>query len=128
MKKFIWILKCISSVALLFMITGDTFLGKEVLWSDLTVIIWIDILLLICLHPIVKPFSQPKEERKQIILYMLLYGEIIKGFGYNLSDLTYQLNQLRTMPLPATISRPTIKVTKIIISEVEIISKDIIIE
>ena len=127
-KTIIWILKCISSVTLLFMITGDTFLGKEVSWLDLTVIIWIDILLLICLHPIVKPFSQPKEQHKNIVLYILLYGEMIKGFGYSLSDLTYQLNSLRTMPLPATISRQTIKITKIIISEVGIISKDIIIE
>lgn len=128
MKTFIWILKCISSVALLFMITGDTFLGKEVLWSDLTVIIWIDILLLICLHPIVKPFSQSKEQHEDIVLYILLYGEIIKGFGYSLSDLTYQLNSLRTMPLSATISRPTIKITKIIISDSRITSEDIIIE
>lgn len=128
MKKFIWILKCISSVVLLFMITGDTFLGKEMLWSDLTVAIWIDVLLLICLHPIVKPFSQSKEQHNDIILYILFYGEMIKGLGYSLSDLSYQLNHLRTMQLPVTISRPTIKVTKIIISEIAITSEDIIIE
>lgn len=128
MKTLIWIVKCISSVVLLFMITGDTFLGKEVLRSDLTVAIWIDVLLLICLHPIVKPFSKPKEQHTDIVLYILFYGEMIKGFGYGLSDLTYQLNHLRTMPLPATISRPTIKVTKIVISEVAITSKDIIVE
>lgn len=128
MKKFIWILKCISSVILLFMITGDTFLGKEVLWSDLTVAIWIDVLLLICLHPIVKPFSEPKEQHKDIILYILFYGNSIQEFGYSLSDLTYQLNNLRTMPLPETISRSIIKVTKIIISETTITSKDIIVE
>lgn len=128
MKRLIWILKCISSVVLLFMITEDTFLRRDILWSDLTIAIWIDVLLLICLHPIVKPFSQPKEEHKDIILYILLYGEMIKGFGYCLSDLTYQLNSLRTMLLPATISRPTIKITKIIISEAGIESKDIIVE
>ena len=128
MKTLIWIAKCISSVVLLFMITGDTFLGKEVLWSDLTVAIWIDVLLLICLHPIVKPFSEPKEQHKDIILYILFYGDSIQGFGYSLSDLTYQLNNLRTMPLPATISRSIIKVTKIIISEATIKSKDIIVE
>ena len=128
MKKLIWILKCISSVVLLFMITEDTFLGRDILWSDLTIAIWIDVLLLICLHPIVKPFSQPKEQHNDIVLYILLYGEIIKGFGYSLSDLTYLLNQLRTMPLPATISRPTIKITKIIISESRITSEDIIVE
>lgn len=128
MKTFIWILKCISSVILLFMITGDTFLGKEVLWSDLKIIIWIDVLLLICLHPIVKPFSQPKERHNGIVLYILFYGEMIKGLGYSLSDLTYKLNHLRTMQLPATISRPTIKVTKIIISKSTIALEDIIIE
>ena len=128
MKTLIWILKCISSVVLLFMITEDTFLGKEVLWSDLTIAIWVDVLLLICLHPIVKPFSQSKEQHNDIVLYILFYGEMIKGFGYSLSDLTYQLNHLRTMPLPVTISRSTIKVTKIVISKVAITSKDIIIE
>ena len=128
MKTLIWIAKCISSVVLLFMITGDTFLGKEVLWSDLKIIIWIDILLLICLHPIVKPFSQPKEQHKDIILYILLYGNSIQGFGYSLSDLTYKLNNLRTTQLPATISRPIIKVTKIIISKSNITSENVIIE
>ena len=128
MKTLIWIAKCISSVVLLFMITGDTFLGKEVLWSDLTIAIWIDVLLLICLYPIVKPFSEPKEQHTDIVLYILFYGEMIKGFGYSLSDLTYQLNSLQTMPLPATISRPTIKITKIIILEAGITSKDIIVE
>ena len=128
MKTFIWILKCISSVILLFMITNDTFLGKEILWSDLTIAIWIDLLLLICLHPIVKPFSQPKEQHKDIILYILLYGNSIQGFGYSLSDLTYKLNNLRTTQLPATISRPIIKVTKIIISKSNITSENVIIE
>lgn len=128
MKRLIWIVKCISSVVLLFMITGDTFLGKEVLWSDLTIAIWIDVLLLICLHPIVKPFSQPKEQHTDIVLYILFYGEMIKGFGYSLSDLTHKLNYLRTMQLPATISRPTIKVTKIVISKTAIALEDIIIE
>lgn len=128
MKTLIWIAKCISSVVLLFMITGDTLLRKEVLWSDLTIPIWIDVLLLICLYSIVKPFSEPKEQHNDIILYILFYGEMIKGLGYSLSDLSYQLNHLRTMQLPATISRPTIKVTKIVISEIAITSEDIIIE
>lgn len=123
MKTLIWILKCTSSVVLLFMITGDTFLGKEVLWSDLTIAIWIDVLLLICLYLIVKPFSQPKEEHKDIILYILLYGEIIKGVGYSLSDLTYQLNSLYM--ISSYPNSPTIKVKKILISGSTIMWKDV---
>ena len=123
MKTLIWIAKCISSVVLLFMITGDTFLGKEVLWSDLTIAIWIDILLLICLHPIVKPFSQPKEQHKNIILYILFYGEMIKGIGYSLSDLTYQLNSLYA--ISSYPNSPTIKVKKILISESTIMWEDV---
>lgn len=123
MKTLIWIAKCISSVVLLFMITGDTFLGKEVLWSDLTIAIWIDILLLICLHPIVKPFSQPKEQHNDIVLYILLYGNIMKGIGYSLSDLTYQLNSLYTIPSSPT--SPTIKVKKILISGSTIMWEDV---
>ena len=74
MKTLIWIVKCISSVVLLFMITGDTFLGKEVLWSDLTIAIWVDVLLLICLHPIVKPFSEPKKTTyRYYIIYTVLW-------------------------------------------------------
>lgn len=123
MKTLIWIAKCISSVVLLFMITGDTFLGKEVLWSDLTIAIWIDILLLICLHPIVKPFSQPKEQHTDIVLYILFYGNIMKGIGHSLSDLTYQLNSLYAMPSSPT--SPTIKVKKILISGSTIMWEDV---
>lgn len=128
MKTFIWILKCISSVVLLFMITGDTFLGKEVLWSDLTIAIWIDVLLLICLHPIVKPFEQPKEERKQTILYILFYGNAIKGFGYSLTDLSrriYSLTQLRHSVSEE--SKLSLKALKITMTDTSIESEDIII-
>lgn len=123
MKTLIWIAKCISSVVLLFMITGDTFLGKEVLWSDLTVAIWVDVLLLICLHPIVKPFSEPKEQHTDIVLYILFYCGIIKGIGHSLSDLTYQLNSLYTIPSSPT--SPTIKVKKILISGSTIMWEDV---
>lgn len=123
MKTFIWILKCISSVILLFMITNDTFLGKEILWSDLTIAIWIDVLLLICLHPIVKSFSEPKEQHTDIILYILFYGEMIKGAGYSLSDLTYQLNSLYA--ISSYPNSPTIKVKKILISGSTIMWEDV---
>ena len=125
MKTFIWILKCISSVVLLFMITGDTFLGKEVLWSDLTIVIWIDVLLLICLHSIVKPFSQPKEQDKDIVLYILFYGNIIKGFGYSMQDLIYVLNEVRKLSIT---SKQEVKLTKIIITKDCIKSEDVFIE
>lgn len=125
MKKYIWILKCLSSVVLLFMITGDTFLGKEVLWSDLTIAIWIDVLLLICLHPIVKPFSQPKEQHTETILYILFYGNIIKGFGYSMQDLIYVLNEVRKLSIT---SKQEVKLTKIIITKSYIKSEDIFIE
>lgn len=128
MKKFIWILKCISSVILLFMITGDTFLGKEVLWSDLTVAIWVDVLLLICLHPIVKPFSQPKEERKQTILYILFYGNAIKGFGYSLTDLAHRIYSLtRLRQSVSEESKLSLKALKITMTDKSIESEDIII-
>lgn len=123
MKRLIWILKCISSVILLFMITQDTFLGRDILWSDLTIAIWIDVLLLICLHPIVKPFSEPKEQHTDIVLYILFYGNTIKGFGYGLSDLTYQLNSLYAIPSSPT--SPTIKVKKILISGSTIMWEDV---
>lgn len=126
MKTFIWILKCISSVILLFMITGDTFLGKEVLWSDLTIAIWIDVLLLICLHPIVKPFSQPKEQHKDIILYILLYDNSIQGFGYSMQDLIYALNQARQTSM--IIHKNIVKITKITITKNCIKSEDVFIE
>lgn len=126
MKKILWILKCISSVVLLFMITGDTFLGKDILWSDLTIAIWIDVLLLICLHPIVKPFSQPKEQHKDIILYILLYDNTIQGFGYSMQDLIYALNQARQTSM--IIHKDVIKITKITITKNCIKSKDIFIE
>lgn len=125
MKTLIWIVKCISSVVLLFMITGDTFLGKEVLWSDLTIAIWIDVLLLICLHPIVKPFSQPKEQHTETILYILFYGNIIKGFGYSMQDLIYVLNEVRKLSIT---SKQEVKLTKIIITKSYIKSEDIFIE
>lgn len=126
MKKYIWVLKCISSVVLLFMITEDTFLGKEVLWSDLTIAIWTDVLLLICLHPIVKPFSQPKEQHKDIILYILLYDNSIQGFGYSMQDLIYALNQARQTSM--IIHKNIIKITKITITKNCIKSEDIFIE
>ena len=126
MKKTLWILKCISSIVLLFMITGDTFLGKEVLWSDLKIIIWIDVLLLICLHLIVKPFSQPKEQHKDIILYILLYDNSIQGFGYSMQDLIYALNQARQTSM--IIHKNIVKITKITITKNCIKSEDIFIE
>ena len=125
MKTFIWILKCISSVVLLFMITGDTFLGKEILWSNLTIAVYIDILLLICLYIITKPFSQPKEQDKDIILYILFYGNTIKGFGYSMQDLIYILNGVRKLSIT---SKQEIKLTKIIITKNYIKSEDIFIE
>ena len=125
MKTFIWILKCISSVILLFMITNDTFLGKEILWSDLTIAVCIDILLLICLHPIVKPFSEPKEQHTDIILYILFYGNTIKGFGYSMQDLIYVLNEVRKLSIT---SKQEVKLTKIIITKSYIKSEDIFIE
>lgn len=123
MKKFIWILKCISSVILLLMITGNTFLGKEVLWSDLSVAIWIDIVLLIYLYPLIKPFSESKEQHKDIVLYILFYDEMIKAAGYNLSDLSHQLNSLYSISSSPT--SPTIKIKKIIISESIIVWEDV---
>lgn len=126
MKKYIWILKCISSVVLLFMITGDTFLGKEVLWSDLTIAIWIDVLLLICLHPIVKPFSEPKEEHKQTILYILFYGNTIKSFGFSMQNLISALNQARQTSM--IIHKDIIKITKVTITKDCIKSEDVFIE
>lgn len=126
MKTLIWILKYISSVVLLFMITGDTFLEKEVLWSDLTVAIWIDVLLLICLHPIVKPFSEPKEQHTETILYILFYGNIIKGFGFSMQDLISALNQARQASI--IIHKDIIKITKITITKNCIKSEDIFIE
>lgn len=126
MKKYIWILKCISSVVLLFMITEDTFLEKEVLWSDLTIAIWIDVLLLICLHPIVKPFSEPKEEHKQTILYILFYGNTIKGFGFSMQNLISALNQARQASM--IIHKDIIKITKVIITKDCIKSEDVFIE
>jgi hypothetical protein len=126
MKTFIWILKYILSVVLLFMITGDTFLGKEILWSDLKVIIWIDVLLLICLHPIVKPFSEPKEQHKDTILYILIYDNTIQGFGYSMQDLIYALNQARQTSM--IMHKDIIKITKITITKNCIKSEDIFIE
>ena len=126
MKRFIWILKCISSVILLFIITGDTFLGRDILWSDLTVIIWIDILLLICLHPIVRPFSQPKEQDNETIIYILLYGSTIKGFGRSMQDLIYALNQARQESM--IVHKDIVTITKVTITEDCIKSEDIFIE
>lgn len=126
MKTLIWIVKCISSVVLLFMITGDTFLGKEVLWSDLTIAIWIDVLLLICLHPIVKPFSEPKEQHTDIILYILFYGNTIKGFGFSMQDLISALNQARQASM--IIHKDIIKITKVTITKDYIKSEDVFIE
>lgn len=126
MKTVIWILKCISSVALLFMITGDTFLGKEVLWSDLTVIIWIDILLLICLHPIIRPFSQSKEQDGETIIYILFYGSTIKGFGRSMQDLIYALNQARQASM--IVHKDIVTITKVTITEDCIKSEDVFIE
>ena len=126
MKTLIWIVKCISSVVLLFMITGDTFLGKEVLWSDLTIAIWIDVLLLICLHPIVKPFSQPKEQHTETILYILFYGNTIKGFGYSMQDLISALNQARQASM--IMHKDIIKITKVTITKDCIKSEDVFIE
>ena len=126
MKTFIWILKCISSVVLLFMITGNTFLGKEILWSDLTVIIWIDILLLICLHSIVKPFSQSKEQDDETIIYILFYGSTIKGFGRSMQDLIYALNQARQASM--IVHKDIVTITKVTITEDCIKSEDVFIE
>ena len=126
MKTFIWILKYISSVVLLFMITGDIFLGKDILWSDLTIAIWIDVLLLICLYPIVKPFSQPKEQHTETILYILLYDNTIQGFGRSMQDLIYALNQARQTSM--IIHKDIIKITKITITKDYIKSEDIFIE
>lgn len=126
MKTLIWITKCISSVVLLFMITRDTFLGKEVLWSDLTIAIWIDILLLICLHPIVKPFSQSKEQYTETILYILFYGSTIKGFGYSMQDLISALNQARQTSM--IIHKDIIRITKVTITKDCIKSEDVFIE
>lgn len=126
MKTLIWIAKCISSVVLLFMITGDTFLGKEVLWSDLTVAIWIDVLLLICLHPIIKPFSEPKEQHTDIVLYILFYGNTIKGFGFSMQDLISALNQARQASM--IIHKDIIKITKVTMTKNCIKSEDVFIE
>lgn len=126
MKTLIWIAKCISSVVLLFMITEDTFLGKEVLWSDLTIAIWIDVLLLICLHPIVKPFSQPKEQHTETILYILFYGNTIQGFGFSMQDLISALNRARQASM--TIHKDIIKITKVTITKDCIKSEDVFIE
>lgn len=126
MKTLIWIVKCISSVVLLFMITGDTFLGREVLWSDLTIAIWIDVLLLICLHPIVKPFSEPKEQHTETILYILFYSSTIKGFGRSMQDLISTLNQARQASM--IIHKDIIKITKVTITKDCIKSEDVFIE
>lgn len=128
MKTLIWILKCISSVILLFIITGNTFLGTKVLLSDLTIIIWVDILLLICLHPIVKPFSQSEEQHTKTILYILFYGNAIKGFGYSLTDLAHRIYSLKRLKQSVSKeSKLSLKALKITMTNTSIESEDVII-
>lgn len=124
MKQIIWILKLISSAILIFALKEDTFLGSDILWSDVQIIVLIDtviLMVLLCLY--VTPAR--KSQSNLIVIYMLIYGNTIKGFGFSFCDLTYQLNEARRA---AITSKQQIKVIKLIITDTLIKSEEVFVE
>lgn len=124
MKQIIWILKLISSAILIFALKEDTFFGSDILWSDIQIIVLIDtviLMVLLCLY--VTPARKSKSNLK--VIYMLIYGNTIKGFGFSFCDLTYQLNEARRA---AITSRQQIKVIKLIITDTLIKSEEVFVE
>lgn len=124
MKQIIWILKLISSAILIFALKEDTFLGSDILWSDVQIIVLIDtIILMVLLYLYVTPARKSQSNLK--VIYMLIYGNTIKGFGFSFCDLTYQLNEARRA---AITSKQQIKVIKLIITDTLIKSEEVFVE
>ena len=125
MKTALWVLKILSSIVLIFMITEDTFMGSDILWTDVQYVIYFDSILLFILLIWYKTQSKEIKESKSIVLYILLHGNLIKGFGYSFCDLLYQLNEARKQSI--TTKQP-IKIIKITISDSIIHSADVFVE
>lgn len=125
MEQIIWILKLISSAILIFALKEDTFLGSDILWSDIQVIVLIDIvILMVLLYLYITPVKRKSQSNLKTI-YMLIYGNTIKGFGFSFCDLIYQLNEARRA---AITSKQQIKVIKLLITDTLIKSEEVFVE
>lgn len=125
MKQIIWALKIISSAILIFALKEDTFIGSDILWSDIQVIVLIDtVVLMVLLYLYVVPAKRKTQSNLKTI-YMLIYGNTIKGFGFSFCDLTYQLNEARRA---AITSKQQIKVIKLLITDTLIKSEEVFVE
>lgn len=107
------------------MITEDTFMSSDILWTDVQYVIYFDTILLFILLIWYQTQSKESKENKPIVLYMLLHDNIIKGFGYSFCDLTYQLNEARQQSI---VTRQIIKIVKLTITETTIHTQDVFVE
>ena len=125
MKQIALTAKLISSALLIFALKEDTFLGSDILWSDIQIMILIDtVILMVLLYLYITPAKRKSQSNLKII-HMLIYSNTIKGFGFSFCDLTYQLNEARR---DAITSKQQIKVVKLLITDSLIKSEDVLVE